>query len=365
MNENQKIDFLMNLTNTKNITLANALFFDPSYIGRLRSGKRGIPTHRNFIEPAAEFFSDKINDIYQRNILSEIINHGVLLPDDKDAIKRLLILWLKDTSDVPKRDGIKGINNLVSTQEFTTVATDIDYGNEGKRRLILSFLHDMTALKKPINFLFSSDENNSWFYEDADFLEDWSDYIMGLLSNGCTLKVIYSTRRSYHEMITAINKWLPLYRTGAIEPYFYPNLRDGIYRRTLFIAEDIASFMSSSIMDDTSIMPQFLFYNSSITAGLTQEYYRFFSLCQPLIEVYQARDIPDPILEKKLNSFNRSKDTLHTLTRRMSSSDIVVDIQIKQSVGAFIRFQDGSPTVLYTSEPNMLSSLVDFIHVFG
>ena len=363
MNENQKIDFLMDLTKTKNITLANALFFDPSYIGRIRSGKRGIPTHRNFIEPVAEFFSQKINDIYQRNILSEILNHGVLIPDDRDAIKRLLILWLTDNSTAPA--GRSEFPPLPTSQEFTTIATDIDYGSEGKRRLILSFLHNMTSIKKPINFLFFSDELSSWFYEDEDFVAAWSDYMMGLLSSGSHLKVIQSPRKTYNEMMTSINNWLPLYRTGAIEPYYYPLLRDGIYRRTLLIAEGIASFMSSSIMDDMSAMPQFLFYNSNVSAALTKEFYNYYSLCSPIIEVYQNREIPDPKLKRKIENFNNSNDTLYTLRRKMTNSDIVLDIQLKQSVGAFIRFPDGTPTVLYTSEPNMIISLVDFIKVFG
>ena len=39
----EKLDYIMKLTNTKNSDLAKALDFDPSYVSRMRSGKRGIP----------------------------------------------------------------------------------------------------------------------------------------------------------------------------------------------------------------------------------------------------------------------------------------------------------------------------------
>ncbi|MBR1675537.1 MAG: hypothetical protein IJ703_11365 [Eubacterium sp.] len=357
MNEGEKIDFLMNLTNTKNVTLANALFFDPSYIGRLRNGKRGIPTHRNFIEPAAEFFAGKINSIYQRNILSNIVNHGVLLPDDKDAIQKLLTIWLQDNTELP---GEVDTSNF----SFSSVTADVDYGNEGRRRLHLSFLHQIAALKQPVNIFMLSDENLVWFYEDMAFLSEWTELLIGLLSNGCHLKIIHTTKRPYHDMITVINKWLPLYKTRAVEPYYYPTLRDGIYRRSLVIAEGISCLMSNSITNDTSGTPQFFFHSKAVAAAMTLEFNRYLSLCKPFVEIYSSENTDDPVFKRRIKYFKESDDELFTLQRRFPGTDMLIDIHVKQTIGAFIRFVDGPPTVYYSNEPNMLSALIDFIREF-
>ena len=50
-----KLDFLLKLTDTSNSAMGRALGFDPSYISRMRSGKRGLPRDRFFLEPAAAF----------------------------------------------------------------------------------------------------------------------------------------------------------------------------------------------------------------------------------------------------------------------------------------------------------------------
>ena len=52
-----KLNFLMKVTGTKNNMLGRALSFDASHISRIRSGQRGLPSHREFIVPAAGYFA--------------------------------------------------------------------------------------------------------------------------------------------------------------------------------------------------------------------------------------------------------------------------------------------------------------------
>lgn len=52
-----KLNFLMKVTGTKNNMLGRVLSFDASHISRIRSGQRGLPSHREFIVPAAGYFA--------------------------------------------------------------------------------------------------------------------------------------------------------------------------------------------------------------------------------------------------------------------------------------------------------------------
>lgn len=98
-----KIDFLMKVTNTKNSTLGRALSFDSSYIGRIRSGKRGLPKNQPFIEPSAAFFSRNICEPYQRTTVAEAVCPGRPWPEDRQEAESLLTAWLMrdDGADNP------------------------------------------------------------------------------------------------------------------------------------------------------------------------------------------------------------------------------------------------------------------------
>ena len=76
MQFNDKLIFLMNITQTTNKELANNISVDPSLISLLRSGKRKQPQKINHIKNMAHFFSKKCNADYQRNALAEMLSQS-------------------------------------------------------------------------------------------------------------------------------------------------------------------------------------------------------------------------------------------------------------------------------------------------
>src|SRR6056297_197654 len=62
MNFNEKLDFLMNITKTKNSDLAMYTSLDSSYVSRLRRGKRNLSKNENFVMPMAEYFVKNIKE---------------------------------------------------------------------------------------------------------------------------------------------------------------------------------------------------------------------------------------------------------------------------------------------------------------
>lgn len=93
-----------------------------------------------------------------------------------------------------------------------------------------------------------------WLYEDAVFGARWAELFRRVLEKGNRVKIIHTVARDIHEMPEAVTKWLPIYMSGALEPYFCPKLRDGLWRRTLFIAPDTAAVVSSSVQQNTNGM---------------------------------------------------------------------------------------------------------------
>ena len=78
--------------------------------------------------------------------------------------------------------------------------------------------------------------------------------------------------------------------TGAIEPYCYPKLRDGLFQRTLFIAPNTAAILSSSVQQNTDGMLNLFLTDRAAINALVTEYEHFFTLCRPLMRVYTGRE---------------------------------------------------------------------------
>lgn len=87
-------------------------------------------------------------------------------------------------------------------------------------------------------------------------------------------------------MLSAIKQWVPLYMTGSIEPYYYPRIRDGLFRRTLFIAPHTAAVTSSSVASGAKNAANFLFTDKNTVKALIEEFNGFLSLCRILMHIF-------------------------------------------------------------------------------
>lgn len=62
----EKLDFLMNITQTSNSALAHAATLDASYISRLRTGKRLMPKDNHMIQGMTIFLARQFKEDYQK-----------------------------------------------------------------------------------------------------------------------------------------------------------------------------------------------------------------------------------------------------------------------------------------------------------
>lgn len=159
------------------------------------------------------------------------------------------------------------------------------YGDEGKREAVLAFLDKVIASKKPTRFKLFSDENISWMTADKDYTKKWFYRLYHCLQIGCKMTIVHNVSRNLDEMMKAIEQWLPLYMVADIEPYYYPKVKDGVYRRTIFIAKNILAISSLSVGDNTNGILNCLIEDKKAVRALETEFDRYLSLCKPLFEI--------------------------------------------------------------------------------
>ena len=301
----EKLDFLMNVTNTSNSALALNIKLDPSHISRLRRGERSALKNENCIGAMAAYFSRHCEHDYQQKAIAEALELGSLPNGEShlsDCIAKWLITGSKSGTDTVE-SFLSGLSKIKSRQTVSVLSitggadsghqksdTAVFFGIEGKRQAVLEFLSDAVAKGKPLTLLLFSDEATDWMSENRNFALQWSYLMSQFLTNGGRIKIIHTVSRDLDEMLSAISQWMPLYMSGSIEPYYYPKKRDGVFKRTLFIAPNVSAVISTSVGSTVNKAANVLLRDKFAIASYEREFREYLSLCRPLMRIFTPKD---------------------------------------------------------------------------
>lgn len=294
----EKLNFLMEIADVKNSDLASAVSMDASHISRLRRGNRRLPKNQTYVMAMSRYFAKHINDPFRRRIVADALHFPVEWPKSTDTVAELICRWLTADDNVhdTKIDRfLFGFANSANSGLPASEPSDKSviferseycyYGTAGKQAAVIRFLTEILNESSPQTLLLFSDEEMSWLYGDPAFSREWARLLKGVLQKGNRIKIIHTLSRDANEMMEAVTKWVPVYMTGAIESYYYPKLRDGLFQRTMFIAPKTAAIVSSSVKQNVSEMLNLYIVVPNGIKALVIEYERYLSLCRPLIDV--------------------------------------------------------------------------------
>jgi len=194
--------------------------------------------------------------------------------------------------------------------------TEIYIGLEGKRLAVEIFLSEVLAQEQSQTLFLYSDEPMDWLTADSEFAAKWAALMIQVLSKGNRIRIIHTVSRELDEMLNAINQWMPLYMSGLIEPYYYPKKKDGIFKRTLFIAPNTAAVTSSTTGNMIDKAANFYIKNKEAVWALTQEFDQYISFCSPLIKVFTSHDKISYV--ETLIEFEKEKGNCIIITESLS-----------------------------------------------
>ena len=298
MTFSEKLDLLMSLTGTSNSALGRALSYDPSYISRVRAGKRGLPRRQPFLRPASEYFAQTIVSPIQKNAAANLMTAGQPWPDDPADAAPVIHQWLASSPEDMNEPLDRFFQSLtalpVSGGALPRVedlpALDRDpaffFGSQGKQEAVIRFLSDVCLTDSARTLHLVSDEDMGWLFADAAFSARWSALLVRFLSAGGKIHIIHTIDRDLGEMLGALQQWIPLYLTGRILPYYCPRLRDGICRRSLFVAPGRSAMVSYSIEEKTEGMANLYTRDPRAVDAYELEFSNYLSLCRPLMDIY-------------------------------------------------------------------------------
>lgn len=307
-----KLNKLMELENITNTKLAKAINVDASLISRWRNGKRQINKNACYVEDISKYFAVRATAEYKKIALLQFMG----IPVSKDLenekyIEKEMIKWLKNDknmeydamegffskiSNMGSEDDIENIRNMNShvISSNTKIAEALDcqkiyVGNKGKRAATLVFLTEILKSNTKTPLLLYSDEDINWLIEDSEFIKVWNILLIKILMKGHKIKIIHTVNRNVQEMIYAIEKWLPLYMVGDIEPYYYPKYREDVFKKTMFVAPNIIAVNSQSV-DNISGTTVIIDEQSALENQVIL-FNNYIKKCRSLMKIFKGQDI--------------------------------------------------------------------------
>lgn len=290
MTFSQKLDLLLKLSATSNSVLAHRMRLDPSYISKLRHGSRSLPRNSEHTLNICSFIVSQCTNDFQIKSLCETVNAAANTPSKELAQK--VLNWLHDDDD---DSSIKTLLNDFSSvpaapQRYSDISHNNDmqafYGDDGHLQAYYTLLKLALNSKKPITLLLYSDDESILMSKNSQFSYEWNSILWQIIMNGGKIKVIHKINSDIDEMFDVIRRWLPFFVSGAVESFYYPRLRDGIYKRSLAVIPNVAASFSTSIGQESNIATTFLVQDSRSVDSFANEFYSYASLCKPLVEFY-------------------------------------------------------------------------------
>jgi len=336
MKFHEKLNLLMSVQNIPNNKLAKALSVDPSLVSRWRNGSRKLAKHSEYITGIATYFS---NQSGSKNTLIEILD--IPKSDDMDSalLSDKIWYWLSDelTPDTLLVNQFLARFNqakesklppfipelLLNAPSGKKLNVEVYYGNDGKRQSAIKFLTSVITNKATCTLKLYSDDSMDWMLEDADFSLKWAHLVAEVIRLGNRIVIIHTINRGADEMNAAIDRWLPLYMTGAIEPYYYLGQQESPFKHTLFLAPEIVALTSRAIV----VSEQLLYHDPTMLAALDLEFNAYLEHCRPLMKVFTMKEIDK--FQNLIKEFESQKGNMAILSKALPlSTNATFDNQI-------------------------------------
>lgn len=291
-----KLNFLMNITQTSNKELAAALSVDRSLISLMRSGKRGLSRKGENIKRMARFFAQRVTAQYQRHALSEMLGKTALRsPMPIEALADYLEKWLVGDPGMVGGliDGIESIPLQVEPHQSAAPIPELDsktaffYGEEGRQEVMRRMMQILRKTELPSSVLVVSDDNLEWLLSNYMLTRQLQSDLLELMNKGITFHQIMPAMNFINRYTEAMQFWLPMYATGQMKVYYYPRLRDNLYRRSIVIVPGRCVRISTAIGLGSSSDITMFSTDPELVKAFTVQFQEHIALCRPALFIHR------------------------------------------------------------------------------
>ncbi len=326
----ETLNALMIAAGISNAQLASALNLDAQHISRIRSGMRRPDMNGRLISNICTFLCSQPMTQKQRAALCELAGadpssniemlhtalYNLLHPHmdvDERILTDNLLARLDEQQEVISGMNVTGYPHIEGEHPE---AVTFYAGGPGFQTAILRVVRE--ALDDPgvREMVLYSDQPCPLLSGDENFCELLASQIMTLLQRGVRLRVIHDLGQSPSTLLRMFEKWMPLYLTGQVQPYFCRCPKDVRFSVIMLVAGRKAAVSSMCV---TSAMPisQYQYTdNSELVANMRIQFAALLRSCLPLTKMYLPHQ--GAVYLDRLAQFERAAGDTDVLVNSLS-----------------------------------------------
>ncbi len=303
----KKFNMLCTVFSVNLADMSKNLKYDPSYISRIRSGKRRPANPQKFAADAARYFSQCCCSVSDKKIAAQIMDVKPSRIKTPEAYAAELSDWLTDSRLTVKPENptdkfLTALNSFdlneyikairfdelkVPSLPFQLPAAKTYRGVEEMKNGELDFLKATVLSRSKQSVFMFSDMQMDDMAADMDFSKKYMFGLAAMLKKGLHLNVVHNLNRPFNELMLGLECWIPLYMTGQISPYYLKGTHNQIFCHFLNVS-GAAALSGECISGHHSKGRYYLTNNKN-----ELEYYRERSSCilkkaNSLMDIYRS-----------------------------------------------------------------------------
>lgn len=299
----EKLDILLRELEVNLSKIASFLHYDPSYLSKIRTGKRTPAHSQEFVDRICDYISINYKDEQDRAKVFTLIGCDVKKMEDDSLYKDVLRSWLysEKLEDVDYVSGflcrvdafnlddyIRAIHFdsfKVPKVPFQLPVSKHYYGLEEMREGELDFLKQ-TVLSKSMKPLYlCSDMPVEDMAADEDFAKKYMFGLAMVLKKGLHINIIHDVERPMKDMMLGLENWVPLYMTGQISPYYIKGVQNKVYSHLHYCSGQAA--MTGDCIRGHHELAHYYLTSRKEEVAISEKNMRFLlKKANPLMEIY-------------------------------------------------------------------------------
>lgn len=300
----QKLDILLRELDINISRIAAFLHYDPSYLSKIRTGKRNPAHQQQFIEKICEYVASNYKDEQDRKKVTYLIQCNEDEITDSSLYRKKLREWLS-SSKPEDVDYVSGFLRKVASFNLDDYIRVIHfdsfkvpkvpfqlpvsrhyYGLKEMREGELDFLKH-TVLSKSMKPLYiCSDMPVEDMAADKDFAKKYMFGLAMVLKKGLHIHIIHDVERPMKDMMLGLENWVPLYMTGQISPYYLKGVQNRVYSHLHYCSGQVA--MTGDCISGHHDLAHYYLTSRKEEVSISQKNMEFLlKKAHPLMDIYR------------------------------------------------------------------------------